>query len=354
MRRLRFATFVFVMVLLAACTAETPTPTPEPQTGLPNPASLFCEERGYALVMREESGGTVGYCLFPDGSECEEWSFFRGECAPGGTVWGSEQLEVVLLESFPVQVQAHVRGTLPDTCTAIDRVEQAYSAETRTFSLLLVTKTLAATGCRSELTPFTTVTDLDVMGLARGDYRVELGDLTASFTLAADNALPTPADEGTLPTDLAGWPMLTLPTFGFSLRYPPDWQVTETTDPGHTLAGHQIQIAPPGGGDIVFSVAYKRSDDAMRITRSGLREGELISHGTIDFLGVPVDKTRLEFEGKVMGVYYDGAGEVQRAPVTFTLALDFLGDSRTGGGISAETEHLADLIVTSFTLEGAQ
>jgi putative hemolysin len=50
--------------------------------GLPNPASVFCEEGGYKLEMRQEAGGTVGYCLFPDGSECEEWAFFRGECKP--------------------------------------------------------------------------------------------------------------------------------------------------------------------------------------------------------------------------------------------------------------------------------
>ena len=34
--------------------------------------------------MREEEGGTVGYCLFPDDSECEEWAFFRGECPAEG------------------------------------------------------------------------------------------------------------------------------------------------------------------------------------------------------------------------------------------------------------------------------
>ena len=29
-------------------------------------------------------GVRCGYCIFPDGSECEEWAFFRGECVPGG------------------------------------------------------------------------------------------------------------------------------------------------------------------------------------------------------------------------------------------------------------------------------
>jgi hypothetical protein len=50
---------------------------------MPNPASVFCEEQGGQVDIRTENGGQVGYCLFPDGSECEEWALFRGECVPG-------------------------------------------------------------------------------------------------------------------------------------------------------------------------------------------------------------------------------------------------------------------------------
>lgn len=59
--------------------------TPTVETGMPNPASVYCEEQGYKLEIRTDAdGGQYGVCLFPDGSECEEWAFYRGECAPGG------------------------------------------------------------------------------------------------------------------------------------------------------------------------------------------------------------------------------------------------------------------------------
>jgi putative hemolysin len=66
---------------------ESPLATPqsdsfESPVSLPNPASVFCEEQGYKLELRTDASGTAGYCIFPDGSECEEWAFFRGECAP--------------------------------------------------------------------------------------------------------------------------------------------------------------------------------------------------------------------------------------------------------------------------------
>ena len=48
-----------------------------------NPASVFCEEQGFTLEMRENENGTYGVCVFPDGSECEEWAYFRGECKQG-------------------------------------------------------------------------------------------------------------------------------------------------------------------------------------------------------------------------------------------------------------------------------
>jgi putative hemolysin len=86
MKKMLIATAILAALLVAACGAE---PTPTPEVGLPNPASVFCEEQGYELEIREEEGGSVGYCLFPDGSECEEWAFYRGECKPASDTFES-------------------------------------------------------------------------------------------------------------------------------------------------------------------------------------------------------------------------------------------------------------------------
>lgn len=51
---------------------------------LANPASVYCDEQGGTVDLREGEGGTAGFCVFADGSECEEWAYFRGECAPEG------------------------------------------------------------------------------------------------------------------------------------------------------------------------------------------------------------------------------------------------------------------------------
>lgn len=101
MKRFWSSTLLTYLIVLASCTtpqtqpivdlvptAHTSTFSPvdaPPATPayLPNPASAFCEEQGNELEIRTAADGSQGgVCIFPDGSECDEWAFFRGECGP--------------------------------------------------------------------------------------------------------------------------------------------------------------------------------------------------------------------------------------------------------------------------------
>ena len=58
--------------------AESPIIQPTMET-MPNPASAFCEQQGYKLDIRTAPDGSQsGVCIFPNGSECDEWAYFRG------------------------------------------------------------------------------------------------------------------------------------------------------------------------------------------------------------------------------------------------------------------------------------
>lgn len=64
------------------CTGALPGPPPLPPA--PNEAAAYCQEQGYNYVHRIEADGSITeLCQFPDGSECEVWAFYRGECSPG-------------------------------------------------------------------------------------------------------------------------------------------------------------------------------------------------------------------------------------------------------------------------------
>lgn len=47
-----------------------------------NPASTYCFENSGTIQIRGDGESAQSMCVFPDGSECEEWQYFRGECSP--------------------------------------------------------------------------------------------------------------------------------------------------------------------------------------------------------------------------------------------------------------------------------
>lgn len=75
-RLIKILVLLFTISLLIGCT--------KPQNNqVANPASVHCEEQGYNLEIRTDPDGSqYGVCIFPDGSECEEWAYYRGECKP--------------------------------------------------------------------------------------------------------------------------------------------------------------------------------------------------------------------------------------------------------------------------------
>ena len=81
--------FLFSILLLTSCSPNPGSPTPA--ANLPNPASVYCEENGGILELRTDASGAVaGVCIFPDGSECDEWAYFRQECKPGDSMITTE------------------------------------------------------------------------------------------------------------------------------------------------------------------------------------------------------------------------------------------------------------------------
>ena len=89
----RIITFIVIVMTLTACATPQPQGTPEsvptniPQAGMPNPASVYCTAQGNKLEIRTaDDGSQSGVCIFPDGSTCDEWAYYRGECGPATPV----------------------------------------------------------------------------------------------------------------------------------------------------------------------------------------------------------------------------------------------------------------------------
>jgi putative hemolysin len=80
--------FTIILIALTACTVfQVQTTEPAamdlPQAGIPNPASVYCKQNGNKLEIHTAADGSQsGICIFPDGSTCDEWAYYRGECGP--------------------------------------------------------------------------------------------------------------------------------------------------------------------------------------------------------------------------------------------------------------------------------
>lgn len=51
-----------------------------------NPASVYCENNWWNLVIENDENGQIWICVFNDWSSCEEWAFFRWECKKSGEI----------------------------------------------------------------------------------------------------------------------------------------------------------------------------------------------------------------------------------------------------------------------------
>jgi len=57
-----------------------------------NPSSVYCVENGGTSEIVSGQMGEYSICKFKDGTECEEWAYYRKECSPGQyTNWASSQ-----------------------------------------------------------------------------------------------------------------------------------------------------------------------------------------------------------------------------------------------------------------------
>ena len=109
-----------------------------------------------------------------------------------------ESVEILILESFPVQINLIIQGNLPNGCAEIDRtvVEQ----EGNNFDVAVTTVQEAGQVCTEALVPFEEIVPLDVLGLEAGTYTVTVNDVQSSFTLDVDNVVqeePTPEPAST-------------------------------------------------------------------------------------------------------------------------------------------------------------
>ena len=99
-----------------------------------------------------------------------------------------ESIEIVIAESFPVQVFAVLRGHLNDGCTKITDIHSSGPVG-GLFHIGILTQRPPEALCTQALVPFEHSVGLKAHGLPAGTYTVIANGVHASFTLRQDNIL---------------------------------------------------------------------------------------------------------------------------------------------------------------------
>ena len=73
-----FLSFIILIGIFSCTTADSGNSNVKKPIGMPNPASKYCvDQGGQSISKKDEDGNSYGVCKFKDGTEIDEWEYFR-------------------------------------------------------------------------------------------------------------------------------------------------------------------------------------------------------------------------------------------------------------------------------------
>lgn len=170
-----FLSLLVLMLVLAAC-GDAVQDTQPPASDLPTNGS----DADRPVNSDDDPTAQPGDDPAGSGVEPVEGGIIVGEA-------NVESLQILILESFPVQVHVRVNGYLGDGCTEVGEITS--EREEDTFTVRITTVRPADAICTQQLVGLEETIALDVHGLEAGTYTVDVNGVTDTFTLDIDNIL---------------------------------------------------------------------------------------------------------------------------------------------------------------------
>jgi putative hemolysin len=384
------------------------TPTPG-GSNLPNPASVYCKQQGFTLEIRTATDGSqTGFCKFPDGSECDEWVYFRGECqsnsagstdmVPNGwKIYSDETLGYQFYLPVGAQITTNdeplnslfVDGAVMEAETwsiahPTDRPEFQLPLDTDLLQWLndhnmvgenrQPDEKIAGTTAihfRHEASQQSYAFDQYYFANAGQLYLITIGHSSGiedwnlnntflqSFRFSTSQAAPVPTSSSTVMTvemtSYLNWNTYTNNNYGFSIKFPEGWIVEEADSNDPLLGGHAINldnILNDRAGHI--RITYRQIGDDTLLWPTGVGEGEFITNGILDIAGQPASRLLLVCpSGEITQIWYhqsERQPNISRGNLEFGIIFRTLGYCEPGYSIQDETLHLVEMIIASLSV----
>lgn len=377
-----------------------------------NPASVFCEEQGYTLEIRTaEDGSQAGFCLFPDGSACDEWAYFRGECQPSGDEVPAESTDDEVLRweiytnqalgysfQYPIGAEVsindnplkslYISGTVmgsenwtishpsdreeyrpPENVDLLQWLTDHYLVGELQMPDEQIGGT-AALHFRHEPSPQSYAADFYYFANAGQLYQVIIGHsgevedsalnnrFLQSFTFfqpAANNAVaPMPTAIPVNPAAYQDWITYTHPVYNFTLRLPADWIVEEVSNGGPGMDGHLLSLHPADQySQESIRLTFRRPGEDVLLWPTGVGQGEFVPQGTLSIDGQAAQRMLLACPtGEVTSIWYY-QGQDQPNLLRGGLEFGFLYSASpvhcaAGHNLSDEAQLVGEMIIASL------
>jgi putative hemolysin len=319
--------FAICLIFLTSCSlnrdgSETSPSTDDSQANMPNPASVYCEENGGTLEIRKDAeGNEYGYCFFPDGSECDEWAYYRGECNPGDSLGGNANMP------NPASVYCEENGGTVKIITAED-------------------------GSQSGVCVFPDGSECDEWSYFRGECEPGSENPGSPSDVEIPTAIPIN------PADYEGWLTYTHPEYGFSIMLPENWVVEDSAAADPLLSGHILNLHPnetnPEEGSLIQNIrmTFRLSGEDVLLWPTGVGQGEFIQQGTLDIAGDPAQRILLVCPtGEVTAIWYhDGEGQpnITRGDMEFGFIYSSGSHCEPGVSLGGKIQYVGEMIIASL------
>jgi putative hemolysin len=318
----QFLTILFLL-LLTSCTeftsgSETSSmASDDTQANMPNPAAVYCEDNGGTIEIRkDEAGNEYGFCLFPDGSECDTWAYFRSECSPGDSLADNANL------ANPASVYC---------------VDQGGTLEIRKDE----------TGNEAGFCLFPDGSECDEWAFYRGECQ------PGSQSEVNTSPTPIPTPMAINADDYQGWWTYTQPEYAFSLMLPEDWNLEEISENDPLLSGHLLNLETEA---VNIRLTFRQAGEDVLLWPTGVGAGDFVEGGTLDIAGQPANRVYFVCpNGEINAIWYqgnEGSPNILRNDLEFAFIFS-LKDvyCESGHSLSGKLQHVGEMIIASLKVQ---
>lgn len=170
---------------------------------------------------------------------------------------------------------------------------------------------------------------------------------TTQTTTMEPTSSTTPPSPTSPPSDYSTWTTYHNTNYGFSFRYPDErWEVVEWERDENlvSLAFHELAI--------VLRIHFKRSGEDIIISQDAAgAPGDRVPKGEVVFIGQPIERTSVVYQGLEHEVHYDDARDITRGDLAFAIFLRSNRSRLEDKVLPEAVQEEADRILESFELD---